>query len=330
MKDYIKYWLRSNPFYRKYLLYQIMHLKFALKHLKYYLKYYKIASDKKLSGNTLYFIIDPQISHPGLTDRLNSAVCISYIAQLNGFQFKMIFEHPFRLSDFVTSNEIPWVSDRSELSYSIKNSRLLSYVGAGKIPRLNKRIKQYHVYFYNGTNIMMNNQMPDHLKIWGDCFNKLFKPGELLKNHLNKEPLVEKKYIAVHLRFVNALENFEQGFYNKLEAEAADKLITQCLDKLRTISERHPGMKVVVFSDSKKFLGIAKEHDYYVLSGEIGHVSFSGDNLDIVLKTFIDFFMMSRASAVYRICSPQMYRSAFSFYASLAGGSESIEIYFDA
>lgn len=329
IKDYIKYTTRHNAFYQKYIMEKVKSFKFFIKNLRYYFKYYNFSKDAIDDQNIVYFIIDPKIPHPGLTDRINSAVCIKYIAEINGFDFKMIFETPFNLKDYFGEKKVNWIADNNELSFSLRNSRVIGYKGKGKLPSLKKKIKQYHIYSYNGNNILLENNIPNNAQIWSRTFNDLFTPTEKVSELIAKQKLPAKSYVAAHLRFVNALEQFEEGFYNTLDEEKAQQLIDKCLNALQKIKENNPNKNILIFSDSAKFLSIAKKEGYHVLEGKVGHVADKKGDDFVTLKTFLDFMMMSRANRVYRIYSPQMYRSAFSYYAALAGGDLSEEVQID-
>jgi len=296
-----------------------------LRNLRYYIRNYQISLDKKVEGNTIFFIIDARTKHPGLADRLKAAVHIFYIASVNNFHFKLIFNHPFLLSDFLEENEINWNATYNDLSFSVKNSRILSYNGEGKIPKLDKKVKQYHVYTYNHESILKSNNIPNFYILWGKLFNSLFKPSMRLVIEIKNTKFEKGKYIAVHFRFVNALDSFEEGYYNSLSKSYSEKLINRCLKILFQLKQEFDGKEILVFSDSQRFVRITQEKGFPTLSGKIGHISFLGDDLNVVLKTFVDFYMIAGAYQVYRAYSPEMYKSGFSYYAALVGGKEAIE-----
>ncbi|HOW30173.1 MAG TPA: hypothetical protein PLP88_01280 [Bacteroidales bacterium] len=266
--------------------------------------------------------MDPRLPHPGLADRLKVTTCIYYIAKINGFNFRLIFDDNFNLPDFLSENEVHWIADKEELSYSLRNTRLLAYNGSGKIPKLNRRVKQYHIYFYIGKNILLSNNIPNYEKVWTSCYRELFKPSPFLQQMIEVQGLVENSYIAVHLRFVNALEQFEQGFFNTLDDKKKQNLIYRCVNALDDLRKKNSSCPIVVFSDSITFLKHAKIHNYLVLDGKIGHLSHSAGDKDAMLKTFIDYYMISRARSIYMITAPEMYLSVFSTYAALTGGKE--------
>ncbi len=318
----LKCFLRTNPFYKKYCQTHVNDFRYGIRNRKYYSALYSWKKDKEVEGHTVYFIIDPQISHPGLADRFKAIVGTYYIAKQNGFDFKILFSHPFSLNDYLRPASRQWIATKEELSYSRRNSRIIAYNGGGKVPRLNKSVKQYHVYCYIGYDILETNRIGNYQQLWGKLFRELFRPAPVLEKALQEYSAIlqENEFIAVHLRFVNALEPFEENQFNFLDQEQKEGLVQRCLEAIRTIQKQYTGKKVAVFSDSAVFLKrVREELPVTVLDGEIGHISFNAAD-HVVLKTFIDFYMMSRAQHVIYILSPEMYPTVFSYYAALAGG----------
>ena len=318
----IKCFLRANKYYKKYCQTRVNDCRYWCRGLKYYRKLYNWKLDKLIDENTIYFIIDPNISHPGLADRFKAIIGTYYIAQQNGFDFKIIFNHPFTLSTYLSSDNYGSIDD---LSYSLKNSRILAYNGGGKVPRLNKSIKQYHVYNYIGYDILETNNIDNYQQLWGELFRSLFKPTALLETALANISNIDESYIAIHLRFVNALEQFEENHFNYLSDDEKEALINKCLDGIEMIRTKYSNKSIIVFSDSSIFLNRVKlQLDVLVLDGEIGHISFNSTN-DAALKTFIDYFVMSKADLVIRILTKEIYATVFSYYAALSGGKKCID-----
>lgn len=317
MYSYIKYKLRNNHFYVRYCQTQVNNLRYFVKHIKLYLRKYHIPIDKEVDGNTVYFIFDSEQRHPGLADRLKVIVCAYWVAKINGFDFRVIFDHSLNFPAYLDENQVKWIGSNEELSYSIRNSRLLAYNGGGKIPKLNKRIKQYHIIYYIGINILARNNIKNWEAIWRQCFNELFVYKDYLIKNYNNTGLVRRKYIAAHLRFVNALEHFEDGHYNSISKEEQQKLINDCLETISGIQNNHKE-PLIVFSDSNTFIECAKEAGFEFLQGNIGHVSFKND-AETELKAFLDFYAISQSKKVYRIIKPKMYGTTFSYYAAISG-----------
>jgi hypothetical protein len=320
--EHIKCFLRANKFYKKYFQTRVNDLRYACRKYIYYFKYYSFKDDGTASGNTLFFIIDPAIRHPGLSDRFKAMIGCYYIALVNGFDFKIIFEYPFRLNDFLDVNKHDWTAGKEALSYSLRNSRVMAYNGAGKVPRLKKSVHQYHVYSYIGYDILASNRVPNYKRLWGLFFRELFKPKDFIEQDISDAGLEENGYIAVHLRFVNALEHFEANHYNALPPDRREDLTARCLNAIRGIVGEYGGrLPVVVFSDSRVFLSRVKELPVVTLDGDVGHLSFNHGQA-VVRKTLLDFFLISRARQVYIIQAPEMYATVYSSYAALVGRKE--------
>ncbi|WP_257606493.1 hypothetical protein [Gabonia massiliensis] len=314
----IKYYLRQKKFYTKYLQTSINDCRYFARNCKYYCQKYTYKKDKVVTGNTVFFIIDPQISHPGLVDRFKAIIGSYYIAKQSGFNFKIIFDYPFSLHKYLNTNKHNWVGSTEELSYSIRNSRIISYNGSGKIPTLNKKINQYHIYCYIGYDILLTNHVHNYTDLWSELFQELFRPQKILQKRL-EELKLPQKYIAVHLRFVNALENFEENQFNFLSEEKKQKLIERCLNAISSIINKNPNKKIYIFSDSQTFLDIIQKLPIYTIKGPVGHISFHGENDAIIMKTFIDFYAISQAEKVIQILAPEMYNTVFSYYAAILG-----------
>lgn len=124
----------------------------------------------------------------------------------------------------------------------------------------------------------------------------------------------------MHLRFVNALEHFEDGFSNSITKEEQEKLIQDCLKTLAEIQHNHKE-PLVLFSDSNIFIEKARQKGYRSLQGKIGHISFK-NNAETELKTFLDFYAISQSKKVYTIVKPHMYTTVFSYYAAIIGDVE--------
>ena len=316
----LKYYLRKNPLYKKYLQTPINNCRYFVSNCVYYYKKYSIRKDKDLYGSTLFFIIDPGKNHPGLTDRLKVIVCCYYLAKKNEMDFKIIFDHPFVLQHYLKPNLCNWIADWSELSYSIQNSKIISYNGV-TIHKLKKQKKQYHIYNYIGYDIFETNHFPNAKELWGQLFLELFVPNKQLQQQIQSFSVLHKAYFSVHLRFVNALENFEPGHFNVLSFEQQDNLINRCISAIQLIIQNSNGKPIIVFSDSQRFLDTIKTilPDIIILGGNIGHISYADrKQLDnVVSKTLIDFYTMAQAEKIFSIRAYEMYNSVFSYYAAL-------------
>lgn len=290
-------------------------LRFAIRNLRHA----KSLKLKKASlRNVFVFIIDPRIKHPGLADRLKAIINAYNIAKYNKYQFKVIFDTPFELDRYLQPNMVDWKMKREELEMSLLDTKFYNEVSWRNNSRL-KSGKQYHCYNYSGNLIPKIFSGTGYE--WTVLFDELFKPSSLLQDEIDKTGLAKGSYISVHLRFVNALENFEQSSKHfQLQDSEKKKLIERCRNGIQKLVESKDE-QVVVFSDSRVFLDAIQDMPVKTLSHQnIGHISQDGDS-DHVLKTFLDLYVISRSKEVYSICAPELYEfSCFALCAARIGG----------
>ncbi len=320
--DKLKAFLRKNRFYVSYCQRHVNNYRYFVRNVRFYVSHFKMEKLKRPSEKCMYFWIDPTMKHPGLTDRFKAAVNVYYIAKVNNLKFKLIFDSPFNLSDYLipAQKELDWRADVSCLSFVYPSSKMFSYNGQNDIPKLSNNINQYICRNYIGYDMLLINKVENYEKVWGECFRELFKPSDRLNLELLKTGLIERSYVSVHFRFVNALEKFEEGYYNELSIGEQEALIDRCLNALDVVKKREQS-PVVVFSDSNRFRNIARQNGYIILDGKVGHVSFVHDD-NVVMKTFVDYITLGRSKKVYRACAKELYGTVFSFYAALSGGAE--------
>lgn len=294
-------------------------IKNFLKNTVYRLKY-RIFNAQKL--NTYYCVFEPQKKHAGLADRLKSVIHQYNLAKAYGYEFKLYWETPFCLSDYLVPKN-DWICKLEDLEYSLIDTKIISEVSWRKMPQL-KINKQYHCYRYSGN--LLPRVFEDTGYKWCDLFNELFTPSKLLLDSYEDLKLVEKSYVAVHLRFVNALENFENTYFNNhLDTqEERDCLIKKCKQGINEIIADNKGKDIYIFSDSKVFLNSLSDMPVKTLdSTNVGHIS-ENSNQFSQLKTFLDLWVMSKASKIYRIQAPELFQ--WSYYAVLAATIGDIEL----
>lgn len=212
-----------------------------------------------------------------------------------------------------------------DLEYSIHDTKIINECNWRKIKTF-KPNKQYHCYCYAGNDISW--KFEDTGYKWNDLFNELFVPSDRLQSAYQQLGIQGQKYVSVQLRFVNALEQFENSFFdNHIDTEEERQaLIKKCKDGIKVIIKENPGMPVYVFSDSKVFLNSLSDMPVRVLEHDsIGHVSFV-QNQDAQLKTFLDLYVMSKSQAIYRIKAKELYNlSCFALLASRMGDVKFID-----
>lgn len=285
-------------------------------------KYYLHFPKKNFEENTFIFFLQNgyPFRHPGLTDRLKAIVNTYYIAKTNGLNFKIVFDYPFALTDYLIPNSVDWIIPQGQISYSWPQTKLFVY--DPKNSKFKKELLksgpiQYHCYFYYGNEYpAMQAPGNDWKKLWHSCFYELFQPSPYLEKLLSGVN-VPDHYVCVHLRFVNALDNFERGASSPLNEAQKQDLIASCLDTVQDISAKSG--ELLLFSDSATFLRAAEKKGYHTLGTDsIGHISFDSSRAAID-KTFIDLFTMSRGDKVYSVRGKNLYNSVFPMYAAIIG-----------
>lgn len=297
-------------------------LKTFLRNIKYgmmpYIKRLKYFSKcrfrKVVNKNVFYLIFEPGKKHPGLADRIKAIISCYDWAKMNGYQFKVYFETPFRLCEYLKP-QFDWCCSLDEVEYSVFDTKFVEEHFRENPIELEKD-KQYHCYTYDGHH--MPRVFPDSNYRFSDLFHEMFEPCDEIKKMYLEYGIKEKSYVSCHFRFVNALEKFENTFFeNHLETqEEREQLIHRCKKGLLKVIAENKDKDVYVFSDSKVFLDNIGDIPVKVLPhDDVCHVS-EGAKDASTLKSFFDIFVMSKGSKVYRFCAPELY--SISHYALLA------------
>lgn len=293
----------------------------------------RLRPSAEYAKNEFFFVIAGGVKHPGLADRLKAIIDCYNVAKMNGYRFRIVFKSPYPLEDYLQPAACDWRADFSDLHYSLGGTRFFNEMfflseEAWKGRTVLARDKEYHCYSYVGNR--QPKVFPESGYAWSDLYQELFRPSLRLLHAINACGYAERSYVAVHLRFVNALENFEAVtcWDNALQTEQEKlNLIARCKQGLMRIKAANGGCRVLVFSDSKRFLDSLDDIPVEVLSHDnIGHMSY-GANDDATLKTFVDLYMIARAKKVYRIDAPELYAwSGFAVTGAMMGGAEFVTV----
>lgn len=275
--------------------------------------YYNDPKTDLAINDVIICMFDGKMAHGGLADRLRGIISMYHYSKLNNLNFRIHHTHPFNLAYFLQPNLYDWEIKESEISYN-KELSIPLYIACGnyyfedsftkKILDKNiKGYKQYHVY--------------PSLKIADDkfheLFHELFTPSPILQNAINNLLNdINGKFITMSFRFVELLGDFKDSINITLTSEERILLINKCLNAIGEIRKKAPSHdKVIITSDSTTFLEYAKSlPDVYIIPGKIGHIDYQ-DDINIHLKTFTDFLIISHAEKAYMVRTPIMYKSGF-------------------
>lgn len=297
-----------------------MNYSWTIRNIIYRIRCFSI-KPSNIEANTIVFYMDPNRKYPGFVDILKAIIGSYYIAKVNGYKFKIYFDTPFQLSKYLSpSKSNNWTlsatekADIDKLNISIG---LMDYYGIGEIPNLEK--KRYQVRNFIGWNILQRNNMPNWEIQWHKLYHELFQPSVYLQKHLVGYNIKENEFIAIHIRFVNALNLAEPDYPQiPLNDDEKENLISRCILKIKEL-ESIENCKAIVFSDSTFFLSRCRDMGIRVLIGNVGHITYN-QNAEIVLKMFIDLNLIALAKKVYSIRNNNLYASAYPFYGSIIGG----------
>lgn len=297
-------------------------------------KYYNGEKKQNVFPDVI-FMCNGYIWSGGLADRLRAIIAIYGWCRKNGRQFKLNFCEPFFLQNYLNPNEYNWIPNN--ISYNIEQSVpkvCLFEPRTCNRSEVFERLSELAQAWCNNNLRMMEKQIHvfSNLYNWnenfGNLFNELFRPCERLEKEINYHlSKINGKYISISFRFTTLLGDFKDCAGEPLCDKEKEKLIEKSLSAIEIISANALSHeKILITSDSVTFLNrLTTIPNIYVIPGKIGHIDYeSGD--DVNMKTFLDFFMISKAEAVYLAKGPGMYRSAFAKTASFIN-NKPFEVY---
>ena len=305
--------------------------------LRYHMKQKKLIEplyekEGTLSKNPgmVVYMLDGRWAMGGLGDCLHGIISLYIFCKKNGFKFKANFCHPFMLYDYLEPNEYDWRIQPKDLNYSLvgtepfllpcsfrKNGGTVSQEANCMYRYLLHKIKcnsnkEYHIY--------TNMHYAYDADIYSKYFHKLFKPTKALADAvLKNKKKIGDTYISVTLRFQNLLGDFFEGNYPTLPEQKQKQLISKVIGKIQELHEQKLiSGKVLVTSDSRKFLDVVDKLDYvYTIPGKVVHMSYTEDMyFETHLKSFVDLMMLADAEKLYLLVTGDMYHSGFAESAS--------------
>ena len=287
-------------------------------------KYYQ--KQEQISDKSVVFTCNGWSWSGGLADRIKGMLTLYDWCKRNNRPFQINFCEPFRLQDYLIPNEYDWLPHDIVYNkeYSLPRFCLMEPRTCNKREvlenqdelleswmngRLNDTERQLHVY----TN--MYRPCVDYAL----CFHDLFCPCERLQKEIDYHlQQIGTNYISISFRFTTLLGDFTDCTGTPLPEDKQQSLIEKSLMAILDISDKVPAHdRILVTADSEKFLSRAKNlNNVYIVPGKTGHIDYDHSD-DVNMKTFLDFFLISKAKAVYLAKGSGMYNSAFAKTAAL-------------
>ncbi|WP_329805020.1 O-fucosyltransferase family protein [Flavobacterium facile] len=292
--------------------------------LKIYFHLLRSIHFSKSNRSTIIICFDGVVSHGGLLDRLKGVISFYEVAKIKNVDFKIHFNHPFHLSDFLEPNEVNWQIEnfkfnplQDEVLYLMNNF----HVNPLELIHPTKK-KNYFVYCNIDYLKTINSQFSEveNTNLWRNNYQQLFKESLFLKESIAKLP--QENNIVCHTRFTTLMGDFADTTSAVLNDDDKETLANKILERLNEIHKQNENTPIYVLSDSVVFLNIIKEKtNFKTLSGTPKHVDVksSSSSLEEHLKTFTDFYFMSKSERVFLLKIDTMYNSGFSRYAAIIG-----------
>ena len=291
-------------------------------------RYTSRASDKKAYNKRVVCIYDENVKSGGLADRLKGMISMYELCKELSIGFKILFTHPFNLTDFLIPNKINWNIKNDELNYNLKATDIC-YISTltGTVEEVAKQKAWFVKWFRNNKNEyhVRTNAHTFDKKNFAKNFGELFTIAprlqcsiEIIKKELGSN------YISTSFRYLNLLGDFNETFMKEaLPPEERKVLIEKNRCQIQELHNQYPDKKILVNSDSTTFLREASRLGYvYTIPGNITHID--GDNntdeYTAYEKTFLDFFMIANAEKIFLFRTGKMYKSDYPGVASLING----------
>lgn len=270
-------------------------------------------------------IYDDKFRNGGLADRLRGIVSIYKVCKEQNIEFKIIFNHPFKLTEFLIPNKIDWNIQSHELNYNtsitepcfIYTQIDCEYEAYKQEKWFKKEFKKKYQEFHIRTNAIFSYKYD-----FSNLFNELFKFSPRLQASIEKQKeFLGTNYISTSFRFLNLLNDFNEAdsISKKLSENEKHALIAKNIAQLQKMHYIYPKRRILVNSDSTTFLREAVKFEFvYIIPGNVTHIGGqnTSNEYQTFEKTFLDFFMIANAERIYLMRTGQMYNSGYPFAAS--------------
>lgn len=296
--------------------------------LKYQLSFKKYYAKRDLTSKTIVFMVDGKTRHGGLSDRLRGLFSTYYYCQQKGYKFKIAWNYPFLLQDYLYPANENWIAEDLE---AMSDKRIASFRFFNSYVSLRNREYDYFRLLDSKkpiTHVYSNFTLREDL--FHDFFRELFVPSLDIQNTLSHHlSILGTHFYSMTFRFIALLGDFKDAdkSFHELETESVKKdYITHCLNAIRTIYNKMSlNGKIFVTSDSLLFLSEAAKIPYvYIIHGKVKNIDVAASNdKEAYKKMFIDFLMISKAERIYSYQYGKMYAATgFAKTAALIGGKK--------
>lgn len=286
----------------------------------------------------LVHVMNNQLKHGGLLDRIKGSISAYQIAQRLGYDFKIyVDKSSFDLFRYLTPKNISVICSTEELYLNTSVSKPL-YLNDYKpesveqlLSSFSGKFKQFHVYGNQDYTGLLQPKLSkeDYGLFWSKLFQQLFQFSDFLVHHAaEKLPANGMPLVGVHSRFMGLLGDFQDVNNASLDATAQLSLLEKCISSVRQIAMENAACNILAVSDSARFLQAVQQdamvHHYasrlLIDADNIGHIDVNHAD-DVLCKAFTDFYLLCQCTHIHQLLLGNMYHSQFSRYAAYVGGA---------
>lgn len=277
---------------------------------------------------TVVFLCNGFVEHGGLADRLKGIVSTYAVCKDLGLDFRILFTSPFRLTDYLLPNGYNWQIDEKDVLFDSAVSEVVALeIGEETEWQGRKQYEYLRRHIGKSSASQVHVCTNAHFCYYGDfsaLFHELFRPTPRLQSVVTDcISAMAPCYISVSARFIGNLGDFvDTQKADALPQKDRELLLGKCMEQVETLHRLHPECRILVCSDSEKFLNVAETLPYtYIYKGEIRHLDVPADecNYGTFEKTFVDFLLIAGAAEVFRLDTCWTHSSGFPYMASRVG-----------
>lgn len=301
----------------------------SLKEFRFKLTNYRPFSGEHGKRNMIISCTDEHAYAGGLCDRFKGMICAYAWAKANGYDFRIFHQVPYDLSTYLKPAAYDWTLKDGDMERRCGKVRLFLYRGekGNRFLKYAPDGKQVH-YYGNMDYLDRINEKYGTSYDWGELYRELFRPCDELQQLIH-EFTPDTPYVSASFRFMKLLGDFDEKNHRSISSEEErQKYISECLGAIEEIKRNNPGKKVLVTSDSGTFIELASKIDgVFTVPGKRVHIQYDTNAAsDEYMTCFLDFYLLTGATKVYRVCYGKMYKTKFPLCAAKVHGHELIDI----
>ncbi|WP_416438758.1 hypothetical protein [Phnomibacter sp. MR] len=288
-------------------------------------------------------VMNNQLKHGGLLDRIKGSISAYQIAQRLGNDFKIyVDQSSFDLFRYLTPKDasLVCITEELHLNTGVSKPLYLNDYRPDSVQQLlasfTGNYRQFHVYGNQDYTSLLQPQLfkEDYGKYWSTLFHELFQFSDFLVHHAaGKLPNNGLPLVGVHSRFMGLLGDFQDVNNANIDTAAQNKLLEKCIVSVRQIAMENTACNILAVSDSARFLQAvqldARGHNYasrlQIDAENIGHIDVNHAD-EVLCKAFTDFYLLCQCEMVHQLLFGNMYHSQFSRYAAYVGNASLVAV----